>query len=228
LAAVSTRRYYSEIPIVAVPNAPLRSEHIERNLRRPSFAVDVLAFTALAWLLWYGALGGLCWLAGWPWQAAASAASLLSLPVLFWRGREYDLERVDVTDREWQQYLPVEAERPVTTFDDGRTIRLSRYAFPREAWARFAANWPAEGQPISRRHFAVAGLDGRPLFANLTERYPDYYAEFERIGWIEDGRATAAGPAWFASVGLPHSPHPGQNSPVGRSSSVPDSRQEPK
>jgi hypothetical protein len=91
--------------------------------------------------------------------------------------------------------------RPQIQSENGKRIRYARFALTRKQWADLANSIFKANDRVIRDVVSQANA-----FSNLTKKWPQIIAEFERLGWVEDGALTDAGRQWFNQfiTPLPH------------------------
>jgi hypothetical protein len=91
--------------------------------------------------------------------------------------------------------------RPQIQSENGKRIRYARFALTRKQWSDLAKAIFKANDRVIRDVVAQANA-----FNNLTKNWPQIIAEFERLGWVEDGALTDAGRQWFNQfiTPLPH------------------------
>ena len=91
--------------------------------------------------------------------------------------------------------------RPQIQSENGRCIRYARFALTRKQWSDLAKAIFTANDRVIRDVVSQANA-----FTNLTKKWPQIIAEFERLGWVEDGALTNSGREWFKQfiAPLPH------------------------
>jgi hypothetical protein len=91
--------------------------------------------------------------------------------------------------------------RPQIQSENGKRIRYARFALTRKQWSDLAKAIFKANDRVIRDVVGQANA-----FSNLTKKWPQIIAEFERLGWVEEGTLTDAGREWFKQfvTPLPH------------------------
>lgn len=115
-------------------------------------------------------------------------------------GKVITLRATDYQDLPELSRIKPEYEEDPDRTGYGRKV-IGKFELTPEEWYEWALQIKDNGDRISRRTMAFS-VNGSPVFANLTERYPEYLREIERLGWVDkDNKLTGRGRRWFYDGG---------------------------